>query len=220
MTPSDLTAYARIRTAALDLFATRGVARTTIRDVAREAGVSPGLVQHHFRTKAGLRDAVNEHVVALATEALGELPDPSGVDNPFRDLADRITAVASEHPTALLHVARSVSDGDPAGLELFGGFVAIARTQLRELQKVHAVDRRHDLDWAALHLVVFNLGTLLFRPAVERALGEPFFTEEAIRRWNDATTELLVDGLAPRTGRRPSSRGRASSRRPSSRRGV
>lgn len=204
---SDLTPSARIRNAALDLFATRGVARTTIRDVAGAAGVSPGLVQHHFGTKAGLRDAVNQYVVAVATEALGELPDPRTVANPFRDLADRITAVAGEHPMALLHVARSVSDGDEAGVELFGSFVAIARAQLAQLQKARAIDRRHDLDWAALHLVVFNLGTLLFRPAVERALGEPFLTDVAIRRWNDASTELMVDGLAPRPGRRrPSDR--------------
>jgi AcrR family transcriptional regulator len=44
--PSDLSTYARIRNAALEGFATRGVAATSIRDVATAAGVSPGLVQH------------------------------------------------------------------------------------------------------------------------------------------------------------------------------
>ena len=62
----DLTAYARIRNAALELYADKGPARTSIREVARAAGVSPGLVQHHFGTKQNLLRAVNEFVIADA----------------------------------------------------------------------------------------------------------------------------------------------------------
>src|SRR5262252_4469110 len=61
--PSDLTSAARIRDAALEAFSARGVAGTSIRDVAKAAAVSPGLVQHHFRSKAGLRRAVDDFVV-------------------------------------------------------------------------------------------------------------------------------------------------------------
>src|SRR5437762_10750424 len=68
---SDLTAAARIREAALRLFAEHGVSGASIRDVAKAAGVSPGLVQHHFRSKARLRRAVEESVVRRATEAFG-----------------------------------------------------------------------------------------------------------------------------------------------------
>ena len=193
---NDLTTYARVRKAALDLFAARGVKGTTIRNVAHQAGVSPGLVQHYFKTKAGLRSAVNDYVVAIATDAFVDLPDPRKIEEPFRDLADRIAGVATEHPTALLYVARSVTEGDEAGVDMFVAFVDIARTQLRQLQKALLVDRRQDIDWAALHIVVFNLGTLVFQAGIERALGEPFFTDDAIRRWNRASTELLVRGLA------------------------
>ena len=58
--PDDLTARARIRNAALRLFAQCGVERTSIRAIAREAGVSSGLVQHHFGTKGALRAACDE----------------------------------------------------------------------------------------------------------------------------------------------------------------
>ena len=50
----DLTANARIREAALELFAADGVAATSMRSVAAKAHVSPSLVVHHFGTKAGL----------------------------------------------------------------------------------------------------------------------------------------------------------------------
>ena len=54
----DLTARARIRDATLEHFTEYGFDRATIRDIARAAGVSPGLVRHHFGTKDELRNAI------------------------------------------------------------------------------------------------------------------------------------------------------------------
>ncbi|NUR49810.1 MAG: helix-turn-helix transcriptional regulator, partial [Hamadaea sp.] len=55
--PDDLTARARIRDAAIRLFADRGIAGASVRDIAQEAGVSSGLLRHHFGSKEALRDA-------------------------------------------------------------------------------------------------------------------------------------------------------------------
>jgi AcrR family transcriptional regulator len=60
----DLTARARIRQAAMAQFAEHGFERATIRAIAATAGVSPGLVRHHFGSKQGLRDAIDTHVLA------------------------------------------------------------------------------------------------------------------------------------------------------------
>ena len=54
----DLTAKARIRNAALDLYAANGEDGTSLRTVATAAGVTVGLVVHHYGTKDGLREAV------------------------------------------------------------------------------------------------------------------------------------------------------------------
>src|ERR1019366_7238980 len=59
----DLTARARIRDAALRLFGDRGTDGTTIRDIAATAGVSGGLVRHHFGSKEGLRDACDAYAL-------------------------------------------------------------------------------------------------------------------------------------------------------------
>jgi AcrR family transcriptional regulator len=48
---------ARILTAAREAFADTGLAGTTIRAVARDAGVDPALVYHYFGSKEGLLDA-------------------------------------------------------------------------------------------------------------------------------------------------------------------
>jgi len=59
----DLTARARIRDAALALFAERGMDGATIRDIAKAAGVSGGLVRHHFGSKDGLRAACDSYAL-------------------------------------------------------------------------------------------------------------------------------------------------------------
>ena len=46
--------------AALAAFVATGYERATLADVARRAGVSPGLVVHYYRTKADLFTAVIE----------------------------------------------------------------------------------------------------------------------------------------------------------------
>src|ERR687885_426871 len=64
----DLTARARIRDAAIRRFGAEGFG-APVRAIAAEAGVSPGLVIHHFGSKDGLRAACDEHVLRLIREA-------------------------------------------------------------------------------------------------------------------------------------------------------
>jgi hypothetical protein len=59
------------------------------------------------------------------------------------------------------------------------------------------VDRR----WAALHVVIFNLGTALLEPAINRHLERPLLTADELERWNVATTELFRSGLFSRARR-------------------
>src|SRR5436190_1192209 len=51
---SDLTTKARIRDAAMELFAREGAAAGSLRAVARAAAVSPGLIVHHFGSTEGV----------------------------------------------------------------------------------------------------------------------------------------------------------------------
>jgi AcrR family transcriptional regulator len=189
--PSDLTAVARIRNAALDGFARDGVAATSIRGVAEAAGVSPGLVQHHFPAKADLRAAVNEYVISIARDAFEDVSVGEGAADIFEEMGNRIMALVRDHPTALRYVARAAAEGDPAALALFDGFVAIAETQQGRLADEGLLEPGLDRTWAALHLVVFNLGAVMFQKAIDRHLPEPFMRPESLERWNAATTALF-----------------------------
>ena len=57
----DLTATARIRDAAIEQFGEHGFG-VGLRAIAKAAGVSPGLVIHHFGSKDGLRKACDDYV--------------------------------------------------------------------------------------------------------------------------------------------------------------
>jgi AcrR family transcriptional regulator len=191
--PDDLTAQARIRNSALALFAERGAAKTSIRDVARAAGVSPGLVQHHFGTKAGLQQAVNDFVLADATAVLADLPTDSGERS--AEFAARMAAVARERPGGILYFARLVSEGDEVGLEMFKGLVGSALPRLREMEKAGQLTEGLDLEWAAIHVVMFNLASFLFEPAISKTLGEPLVSEDGLERWNRAATTMLTRAI-------------------------
>ena len=82
---------ARIRDAAVRLFAARGYAATGIRDVAEDAGVTTAALYHHMGSKQDLlvtimRDAMHE-LIASARMALAEAEGP----------ADRLRALAQAH---------------------------------------------------------------------------------------------------------------------------
>ncbi|GAB3479347.1 TetR/AcrR family transcriptional regulator [Nocardiopsis coralliicola] len=82
---------AEIARAALRLFTAQGWAATTVRDVAREAGVSAPTVYAAYKNKAGLTRALADaaDLSAEPGRMLGELEDPAA------DPADQLGAMAA-----------------------------------------------------------------------------------------------------------------------------
>jgi AcrR family transcriptional regulator len=185
----------RICEAALRGFAESGVDATSIRDVAAAAGVSAGLVQHHFATKDELRAAVNGYVVERAADTFAELPSAESATEILRELGNRVTALAREHPEALLYVARLSADRDPAALEIFDAFLEIARQQWGRLAEMGLLRADLDMEWAAIQVIVLILGSAIFEGAIGRHLPAPWREPDQLERWNRANAELLRRGL-------------------------
>jgi AcrR family transcriptional regulator len=168
-----------------------GVAATSIRDVAATAGVSPGLVQHYFPSKAALREAVDAHVTDVVRAALAVRP----VDgDPIDDIAERLTALVAENFVELRYLGRGVAEGDEAAMAIFDTLVQLCRDQLAAFEAEELLREGLDLDWAALHTVVINLGTVMLEPGVSRLLGRRFLDDRQVQRWREATTALFVSG--------------------------
>lgn len=119
----DRTARAVIRDEALRLFADRGPDGVTVRQIAAAAGVSPGLVLHHFGSKEGLRRAVDEHVLGLFDRMLGEMTGEHAADmydpQASGSVAEAIvTHLPAGSPVPAYLRRLLMADGD-AGRELF-----------------------------------------------------------------------------------------------------
>jgi AcrR family transcriptional regulator len=182
----DLTARARIRDAALRLFGERGIDGATVRDIAKAAGVSPGLVRHHFGSKEGLRDACDSYaldrLVRIKEEAVleGHLSEPA--------------FLASVHPTVLAlnrYFARGMLDGSPAAASMFDEMVELTEQWLARHNPGRSTDPR---GYAAV-LVAMQVGMLGMHEHLSRALGADVLSPEGHLRMTRASVDLHSNAL-------------------------
>jgi AcrR family transcriptional regulator len=189
----ELSTIERIRHAALTSFAMYGTSATTLRAVAASAGVSLGLVQHHFATKAGLIKAVDDYVFGVVIATMSQpLTDPP-VDS-ISEVGGRATQIIAEHPDVAGYVGRALVDGSPLGDTLFDTLltVGVARWQ----QRAERGETRPDLDltWAVINGLVLGLGALSLRTHIDRHLPEPFTAPAQLERWQASVDSLIRDG--------------------------
>jgi TetR/AcrR family transcriptional regulator, regulator of cefoperazone and chloramphenicol sensitivity len=191
---ADLTGKARIRETAMRLFAERGVVATSLRAIARAAGVSPALVVHHFGSKEGLCEAVDEAVVERFT---ARLRHARGEDLLARR-AELLSELIRSEPVVCDYIARALAEGTEASADLFHRMFAVASADQRLVER-GVLRRDSDPVWRALQQIVLVVGPLMLRPLVERELGSSLYDEQSIHRWMRATADLLEHGLYARS---------------------
>jgi len=193
VSPSDLTGRARLREAALRLFAQRGFAATSARAVAAEAGLSPALVMHHFGSKEGLRAAVDEEVLARLGTALREL-DPSGTDL-MMSLGEVSARMFGADPVLRGYLRRVLQEDSPASAALFGRLLEGARAELERLIATESGHTDADLEWAPFQMLCLIVGPLLLEPVMQPNLDRPMFDVQVLARRSVANQRLLRLGL-------------------------
>ncbi|HEY2662928.1 MAG TPA: helix-turn-helix domain-containing protein [Candidatus Binataceae bacterium] len=202
--PSDLTAVARIRNTALKLFGEKGAAATSIREVAKAAGVSPGLVQYHFSSKRSLEDAVSVYVGAMMAElARGDLTP--GRTAPTLSLGATVVGFIRRNPEVVAYVRRVILEDDRVGRGLFDSIVQLSRKLNRRLQEKGLIRSNLDPVWTPLLTMILVLGPVLLEPALNRYLDHPLRSEEGLSRWDAAVEDLYLSGIY--RDRRGSNRG-------------
>lgn len=162
----DRTTVARIRDAAIACFADAGVAATSVRTVASRAGVSPGLVMHHFGSKDRLRVACDQHVAALVRES----KEKAAADGTGLDPAARIRAYDEGVPL-LRYLARTLVDGSPHVAELVDDMVRDAVAYTEQAVDSGLMVPSEDPAGRAAVLTLWSLGALVMHEHVDRVLG-------------------------------------------------
>ena len=187
--------------AATKAYAERG-RFATLDEIAEAAGVSRSTLDHHYPSEVDLREAINEHVMTVAARYFADAPVDDDVD--YSMFGRRITNLLKAHGDEIRYVGRGAIDGDPDGLAMFDAFMAIALQNYQELADNGVLDPDTDLEWAAIHMVVFNLAVMLFQHAIDNHLPDSLSTDEGMERWHLADTELFRHGLLrPETRWRP-----------------
>jgi AcrR family transcriptional regulator len=205
----DRTARAIIRDEALRLFAARGPDAVTVRQIAAAAGVSPGLVLHHFGSKEGLRRAVDEHVLGLFDRMLGEMTrqdapagrfDPAASGSMAEAIAQHLPA-DSPVPGYLRHLL--VTDGE-AGRELFRRLFRLSAATLDALAAAGMAAPGADPAVRAAFLLVNDLAVLLLRDHLTDVLGIDPLSGPGMARWAGEVLAVYGAGLlaAPPPGAR------------------
>jgi TetR/AcrR family transcriptional regulator, regulator of cefoperazone and chloramphenicol sensitivity len=184
----------RIRDAALSCFATHGIAATPLRTVAETAEVSIGLVQHHFRTKSALTAAVDQYVLQVVGEALEPRALPEPPSDGLAEAGRRLTSLMAERPDVMTYLGRALAEGGAFGSVIFGGLVAISAAQRDRFVRQGKTRPDLDPDWAALNPLILRVGAIILHPYIELYLGNSFFTEPQLRRWDAAVTSLIRQG--------------------------
>ena len=130
---ADLASRARIREAALRLYAEHGTQATSIRMVAEEAGLSAGAVMHHFKSKDEMAEAVQHAVVAKIREVVNGV----GLDQPppvaARARRQAFDQLIVDNPVIAGYIRRVTVEGGPAGVALFTEAFELVRSEMQEL---------------------------------------------------------------------------------------
>jgi AcrR family transcriptional regulator len=191
---SDLSARAKIREAALGLFGTSGFG-VPLRTVAQAAGVSPGLVIHHFGSKDGLRAAVDESVLAVFLERFDALPKDLPADQLSRAMANVFSDVLGPNADIRQYLRRCLLDETPAGTTIFDDMVEATRRGLELLERAGGIRADSDPEWRPFQVLSIVLGPLLMEPVMQRHIGEPAYAPEVVRRRTSANLDVLSRGL-------------------------
>lgn len=187
----------RIVEAALDVFAEHGTSGSTLQMIAQAAGVSVGLVQHHFGSKDNLIEAVDAHALAVIGAGMSS-PLPEDPTEAVLELGRRVIYLLSEHLAAVDYLARLLVEGAPAGAAFFDATAAIVMGHWRQLDAIGATADNLDLVWAALNPIILTMGAVIMRRHIDRHLPEPLTTPAQLRRWEESVNGLLERGQIKR----------------------
>ncbi|WP_167098929.1 TetR/AcrR family transcriptional regulator [Mycobacterium sp. DL592] len=155
MRSADLTAASRIRDAAIELFGSRGF-DVGVRAIAEAAGVSPGLVIHHFGSKDGLRKACDDYVAE-------EIRSDKSQAIQSTDAASWLAQVAEieSYAPLMAYLVRSMQTGGELARHLWNTMIANVESYLDDGVRAGTIRPSRDPAGRAKYLAMAGGGAFL-----------------------------------------------------------
>ena len=169
---TDLTAKARIRQVALELFALNGSDGTSMRAISSRAGVTVGLITHHFGTKAGLIQAVEDDLLDGIANAIAYQESDESVDGVVRKLDQRLLDHIDDNPLVAAYLRRMMLiEGNGAGSDLTERFTRLALRQIQDLRRHGIASTSREPEDQVMQVMLVKLGQVLMQPFVDQIVG-------------------------------------------------
>jgi AcrR family transcriptional regulator len=193
--PDDLTARARIREAAFRRFAAQGVAATSLRTIAEDAGTSAALVVHHFGSKEGLVRAVDDAAVATFQSALDALPTDQSPDALSADFGAVFERIIGGDPVMRAYLRRALLQDEPASTALLDEMLAVTRSGLELIDRAGGLRPLADDQWRPYQVLFIALGSMLLEPLLQRELDGRAYEPDVLRSRSAANLDFFAHGL-------------------------
>ncbi len=187
----DRSTPARIRDAAVELVGRQGWDRTTTRQIAEAASVPVGLVNYHFGSKDGLRQACDDWVISALAEdkglILGAGPLP------------RMDTYLDDHPELrpiTEYIGQCMRSGGAVAETFYERMVEMTQEMMTLAADAGTFRRYDDPYAAAVILVAFGAGASLFNTTIARLLGGTNLLDSATyNRYAMTTVDLFTHPL-------------------------
>jgi TetR/AcrR family transcriptional regulator, regulator of cefoperazone and chloramphenicol sensitivity len=160
----DLTAKARIRNAALELYGAKGETSTTMREVAHAAGTTHGLIVHHFGSKDGLRRAVQQYVVDRIRQAINAVPLTGTPGEIGRARAASTARLWAGNPVLARYLRRALLDPTATATELLTLFIELTRESVHDLRAAGVITGNEPEENLILRIIMRELGPQVLGP--------------------------------------------------------
>ncbi len=182
------------------LFAERGFDSVTVRDIAKASGVSVGLINHHFGSKDGLREAVDEYFIAQFEDAItGAAPRELNTAEDAAQIIDEwIQRHESDWPATVAYFRRALLEQSDWGFSLFERFYGFVQSTVMRMDAEGRIAPDVDRLWLPFLMMYLELGTMIFDPYIKRVLGKSGYDRELWQRRHRAYMSLIRRGAAPR----------------------
>ncbi|GAB3722287.1 TetR family transcriptional regulator [Nocardiopsis nanhaiensis] len=188
----DLTTRARIRDAAIACFGEKGF-RVTVRAIASRAGVSPGLVIHHFGSKANLRETCDEYVRQTIYETRKE-----PVSRPSTEGMVRSLKAVDQHSGLLAYLFRAMQEGGELSRHLYEAMVADVESLLDVGVREGTIRPSRDPAKRARWLAANGFGSILLLVTMQQDQKNPDFSQ-VLHEWEQQhilpALEVYTEGL-------------------------
>ena len=188
---SDLTARARIRDAAIECFAEEGF-ETGLRAIAVRAGVSPGLITHHFGSKAALRAECDAEVLRQYRVVKSD-----AVARPSAHLLEALTAPGVS-ATILVYLLRAILAGGRSAKDFLDHLIDDARAVMAQGVGVGLLRPSRDEEARLRYLTYQTLGALVVQFVTTPAATPEQFVASLRAGQQDTILpilELFTEGL-------------------------